>query len=173
MVFAIVSAFSTSYIMFAVLRFFTGLSLAGLSIISIVLSRWRQRARLHSASLHLTFHLRSPVYRRRMVWRRISDVLWDNHRPGLDSGELAAGWNCILCKWVEDAHSGSVLAPHTGHSLLEVLSLFCSIKGVVIESRWTRHWTQHVWRQVASRVREVAPGQWEGGRSSSLYNDVC
>ncbi|XP_029020617.3 uncharacterized protein LOC114864097 [Betta splendens] len=38
MVFAVISAFSTSYVMFAILRFFTGLSLAGLSIISIVLN---------------------------------------------------------------------------------------------------------------------------------------
>lgn len=39
MLFGVISAFSTSYIMFAVLRFLTGLSLAGLSIISVVLSK--------------------------------------------------------------------------------------------------------------------------------------
>uniref|UniRef100_A0A3Q1IR34 Solute carrier family 22 member 6 n=1 Tax=Anabas testudineus TaxID=64144 RepID=A0A3Q1IR34_ANATE len=38
MVFGVISAFSTSYIMFAIMRFFTGMSLAGLSIISIVLN---------------------------------------------------------------------------------------------------------------------------------------
>ncbi|XP_036403100.1 solute carrier family 22 member 7-like [Megalops cyprinoides] len=37
-VFALASAFSTSYVMFAILRFFTGFSLTGISIISIVLS---------------------------------------------------------------------------------------------------------------------------------------
>ncbi|CAG03733.1 unnamed protein product [Tetraodon nigroviridis] len=36
--FAVLSAFSTSYIMFLIMRFFTGLSLAGVSIISIVLN---------------------------------------------------------------------------------------------------------------------------------------
>ncbi|TNM86223.1 hypothetical protein fugu_008494 [Takifugu bimaculatus] len=36
--FAVLSAFSTSYMMFVVMRFFTGLSLAGISIISIVLN---------------------------------------------------------------------------------------------------------------------------------------
>ncbi|KAM6972467.1 solute carrier family 22 member 7-like [Aplochiton taeniatus] len=38
MVFAISSAFSTSYVTFVILRFFTGLTLAGISIISIVLN---------------------------------------------------------------------------------------------------------------------------------------
>ncbi|XP_070684027.1 solute carrier family 22 member 7-like [Pempheris klunzingeri] len=38
MVFAVLSAFSTSYVMFAIFRFFTGMSLAGISIISIVLN---------------------------------------------------------------------------------------------------------------------------------------
>lgn len=36
--FAILSAISTSYVMFSVMRFFTGMSLAGISIISIVLN---------------------------------------------------------------------------------------------------------------------------------------
>ncbi|XP_061585643.1 solute carrier family 22 member 7-like [Cololabis saira] len=36
--FAVVSAFSTSYIMFIIMRFFTGVSLAGISIISIALN---------------------------------------------------------------------------------------------------------------------------------------
>uniref|UniRef100_A0A3Q1FJV2 Solute carrier family 22 member 7-like n=1 Tax=Acanthochromis polyacanthus TaxID=80966 RepID=A0A3Q1FJV2_9TELE len=36
--FAVLSAFSTSYIMFVIMRFFTGLSLAGISIISLVLT---------------------------------------------------------------------------------------------------------------------------------------
>uniref|UniRef100_UPI0037E86411 solute carrier family 22 member 7-like n=1 Tax=Semicossyphus pulcher TaxID=241346 RepID=UPI0037E86411 len=36
--FAIASAFSTSYVMFVIMRFFTGMSLAGISIISIVLN---------------------------------------------------------------------------------------------------------------------------------------
>ncbi|KAJ0033776.1 hypothetical protein NQD34_000883 [Periophthalmus magnuspinnatus] len=36
--FAILSAFSTSYVMFSVMRFFNGMSLAGISIISIVLN---------------------------------------------------------------------------------------------------------------------------------------
>ncbi|XP_020786098.2 solute carrier family 22 member 7-like [Boleophthalmus pectinirostris] len=36
--FAILSAFSTSYVMFSIMRFFTGISLAGISIISIVLN---------------------------------------------------------------------------------------------------------------------------------------
>ncbi|KAM9363153.1 solute carrier family 22 member 7-like [Symphorus nematophorus] len=36
--FAVLSAFSTSYIMFVIMRFFTGMSLAGISIISIVLN---------------------------------------------------------------------------------------------------------------------------------------
>ncbi|KAF1395285.1 hypothetical protein PFLUV_G00009960 [Perca fluviatilis] len=36
--FAVLSAFSTSYVMFVILRFFTGMSLAGISIISIVLN---------------------------------------------------------------------------------------------------------------------------------------
>ncbi|KAG8014759.1 Solute carrier family 22 member 7 [Nibea albiflora] len=38
MVFAVLSAFSTSYVMFAIMRFFTGMSLAGISIISHVLN---------------------------------------------------------------------------------------------------------------------------------------
>ncbi|XP_028271059.1 solute carrier family 22 member 7-like [Parambassis ranga] len=38
MTFAVLSAFSTSYIMFVIMRFFTGISLAGISIISIVLN---------------------------------------------------------------------------------------------------------------------------------------
>uniref|UniRef100_A0A4W6C0P5 Major facilitator superfamily (MFS) profile domain-containing protein n=1 Tax=Lates calcarifer TaxID=8187 RepID=A0A4W6C0P5_LATCA len=38
MMFAVLSAFSTSYIMFVIMRFFTGMSLAGISIISIVLN---------------------------------------------------------------------------------------------------------------------------------------
>uniref|UniRef100_A0A8C6U2H8 Solute carrier family 22 member 7b, tandem duplicate 1 n=1 Tax=Neogobius melanostomus TaxID=47308 RepID=A0A8C6U2H8_9GOBI len=38
MTFAILSAFSSSYAMFCVMRFFTGMSLAGISIISIVLN---------------------------------------------------------------------------------------------------------------------------------------
>uniref|UniRef100_A0A8C9ZJB7 Solute carrier family 22 member 7b, tandem duplicate 1 n=1 Tax=Sander lucioperca TaxID=283035 RepID=A0A8C9ZJB7_SANLU len=36
--FAVLSAFSTSYVMFVILRFFTGMSLAGISIISVVLN---------------------------------------------------------------------------------------------------------------------------------------
>ncbi|XP_069571487.1 solute carrier family 22 member 7-like [Brachyistius frenatus] len=36
--FAVLSAFSTSYVMFVIMRFFTGMSLAGISIISIVLN---------------------------------------------------------------------------------------------------------------------------------------
>ncbi|XP_041839456.1 solute carrier family 22 member 7-like [Melanotaenia boesemani] len=36
--FAVLSAFSTSYVMFAIMRFFTGMSLAGISIISIALN---------------------------------------------------------------------------------------------------------------------------------------
>ncbi|XP_029295796.1 solute carrier family 22 member 7-like [Cottoperca gobio] len=36
--FAVLSAFSTSYVMFTIMRFFTGMSLAGISIISIVLN---------------------------------------------------------------------------------------------------------------------------------------
>lgn len=39
LIFAVLSAFSTSYVMFVILRFFTGMSLAGISIISIVLSK--------------------------------------------------------------------------------------------------------------------------------------
>uniref|UniRef100_A0A3Q3G9D5 Major facilitator superfamily (MFS) profile domain-containing protein n=1 Tax=Labrus bergylta TaxID=56723 RepID=A0A3Q3G9D5_9LABR len=38
MTFAVLSAFSTSYVMFVIMRFFTGFSLAGISIISIVLN---------------------------------------------------------------------------------------------------------------------------------------
>lgn len=38
MAFALLSAFSSSYVMFSVMRFFTGMSLAGISIISIVLN---------------------------------------------------------------------------------------------------------------------------------------
>ncbi|XP_035025758.1 solute carrier family 22 member 7-like [Hippoglossus stenolepis] len=38
MTFALLSAFSTSYIIFVIMRFFTGMSLAGISIISIVLN---------------------------------------------------------------------------------------------------------------------------------------
>ncbi|XP_038569258.1 solute carrier family 22 member 7-like [Micropterus salmoides] len=38
MTFAVLSAFSTSYIMFVIMRFFTGMSLAGISIISVVLN---------------------------------------------------------------------------------------------------------------------------------------
>ncbi|XP_074518250.1 solute carrier family 22 member 7-like [Halichoeres trimaculatus] len=38
MTFAILSAFSTSYVMFVIMRFFTGMALAGISIISIVLN---------------------------------------------------------------------------------------------------------------------------------------
>ncbi|XP_051240520.1 solute carrier family 22 member 7-like isoform X2 [Dicentrarchus labrax] len=38
MMFAVLSAFSPSYIMFVIMRFFTGMSLAGISIISIVLT---------------------------------------------------------------------------------------------------------------------------------------
>ncbi|KAM7008640.1 uncharacterized protein LKV04_000734 [Tautogolabrus adspersus] len=38
MMFAVMSAFSTSYVMFVIMRFFTGMSLAGISIISIVLN---------------------------------------------------------------------------------------------------------------------------------------
>lgn len=38
LIFAILSAFSTSYAMFSVMRFFTGMSLAGISIITIVLN---------------------------------------------------------------------------------------------------------------------------------------
>ncbi|XP_054635019.1 solute carrier family 22 member 7-like [Dunckerocampus dactyliophorus] len=38
MLFAVLSAFSTSYILFVVMRFFTGMSLAGISIISFVLN---------------------------------------------------------------------------------------------------------------------------------------
>ncbi|XP_051240519.1 solute carrier family 22 member 7-like isoform X1 [Dicentrarchus labrax] len=38
MMFAVLSAFSPSYIMFVIMRFFTGMSLAGISIISIVLN---------------------------------------------------------------------------------------------------------------------------------------
>uniref|UniRef100_W5K3W7 Solute carrier family 22 member 7b, tandem duplicate 1 n=1 Tax=Astyanax mexicanus TaxID=7994 RepID=W5K3W7_ASTMX len=38
--FSVVSAFSTSYIMFAVMRFFTGMGITGISIISIVLCEW-------------------------------------------------------------------------------------------------------------------------------------
>lgn len=36
--FAVLSAFSTSYIMFVIMRFFTGVALAGIAIISFVLS---------------------------------------------------------------------------------------------------------------------------------------
>lgn len=39
-VFALFSAFSTSYIMFVVARFFTGVSLSGINIISFVLSKY-------------------------------------------------------------------------------------------------------------------------------------
>lgn len=39
-VFALLSAFSTSYIMFVIARFFTGVSLSGISIISFVLSEY-------------------------------------------------------------------------------------------------------------------------------------
>ncbi|CAJ1052327.1 solute carrier family 22 member 7-like [Xyrichtys novacula] len=38
MTFAVLSAFSTSYVMFVIMRFFTGMALAGISIISIVLN---------------------------------------------------------------------------------------------------------------------------------------
>ncbi|XP_037530831.1 solute carrier family 22 member 7-like [Nematolebias whitei] len=38
LIFAILSAFSTSYIMFVIMRFFTGMSLAGISIIAIALN---------------------------------------------------------------------------------------------------------------------------------------
>lgn len=38
-IFAALSAFSSSYIMFVIMRFFTGMSLAGISIISIALSK--------------------------------------------------------------------------------------------------------------------------------------
>ena len=38
MLFAIASAFSTSYLMFAVLRFFTGFCITGIVIVSVVLS---------------------------------------------------------------------------------------------------------------------------------------
>ncbi|XP_008284897.1 solute carrier family 22 member 7-like isoform X1 [Stegastes partitus] len=38
LMFAVLSAFSTSYVMFVIMRFFTGMSLAGISIISIVLN---------------------------------------------------------------------------------------------------------------------------------------
>ncbi|XP_072319073.1 solute carrier family 22 member 7-like [Eucyclogobius newberryi] len=38
LMFAILSAFSTSYVMFLIMRFFTGMSLAGISIISVVLN---------------------------------------------------------------------------------------------------------------------------------------
>lgn len=38
MLFALLSAFSVSYIMFVIMRFFTGFSIAGISIISSVLS---------------------------------------------------------------------------------------------------------------------------------------
>ncbi|KAM4603659.1 solute carrier family 22 member 7-like [Polymixia lowei] len=38
MVFALISSFSTSYTMFIIMRFFTGMTLAGISIISIVLN---------------------------------------------------------------------------------------------------------------------------------------
>ncbi|XP_056136453.1 solute carrier family 22 member 7-like [Lampris incognitus] len=38
MIFAIASSFSTSYVMFVTMRFFTGMTLAGISIISIVLN---------------------------------------------------------------------------------------------------------------------------------------
>lgn len=40
MVFALLSAFSTSYIMFVIMRFFTGMSVAGISIVSVVLSKY-------------------------------------------------------------------------------------------------------------------------------------
>lgn len=40
MVFALLSAFSTSYVMFVIMRFFTGMSIAGISIISVVLSEY-------------------------------------------------------------------------------------------------------------------------------------
>lgn len=39
LIFAVLSAFSTSYVMFVILRFFTGMSLAGISIMAIVLSK--------------------------------------------------------------------------------------------------------------------------------------
>lgn len=39
LIFAVLSAFSTSYIMFVIMRFFTGMSLAGISIIAIALSK--------------------------------------------------------------------------------------------------------------------------------------
>ncbi|XP_074486056.1 solute carrier family 22 member 7-like [Sebastes fasciatus] len=38
LMFAVLSAFSTSYVVFVIMRFFTGMSLAGISIISIVLN---------------------------------------------------------------------------------------------------------------------------------------
>uniref|UniRef100_A0A3B4FN97 Solute carrier family 22 member 6 n=1 Tax=Pundamilia nyererei TaxID=303518 RepID=A0A3B4FN97_9CICH len=38
LIFAVLSAFSTSYVMFVILRFFTGMSLAGISIMAIVLN---------------------------------------------------------------------------------------------------------------------------------------
>lgn len=40
MVFAVLSALSTSYTMFVVMRFLTGMSLAGVSIIAFVLSKY-------------------------------------------------------------------------------------------------------------------------------------
>lgn len=44
MLFAIASAFSTTYMMFAVLRFFTGFFINGIVIVSTVLSNERTRA---------------------------------------------------------------------------------------------------------------------------------
>lgn len=53
--FSLLSAFSTSYIMFVIMRFFTGVALAGIAIISFVLSK--------HADLTLMFHAKLGLLR--------------------------------------------------------------------------------------------------------------
>lgn len=90
----------------------------------------------------LTSHLCWHVSRCWVVRHWKENLFWCHYKPGLDTWKLDSGYDCIQCKWVEDAHCGSDLALDSVHHYLEVLSVtFYSLQHKK-PSMW--HWTQHV-----------------------------
>lgn len=127
LIFAALSAFSSSYIMFVIMRFFTGMSLAGISIISIALSKeiisqcFLPLCLYFMPLFNLIFSLWWRFCRCGMVQHRTQDFFWCNYKSGLDSWKLASGWNCVLCEGVEDADYCSYFTPVCVHYCLAVI----------------------------------------------------
>lgn len=115
----------------------------------------------------LNFHLCWNFYRCWMVWHWIQDLLWCNHKPGLDNWELDSGWICIQGKGVEDAHSGSDLTADTGRHCLEVFKLH--ILHFAAENAESCEVLMRCWMFVTSGgFQSLRGGLWPTTRSTLL-----